>query len=372
MPTMTTKKLTTLKIAKRYHHTVKSRLAIVNYATEHGIKGAARRFGLDRKTVRAWRRRWQAAGIAGLVPRYPPIRARRIADSTVALIEHARRDLEYGAVRTRIWLERVHRIRVAAATIRRICHRRGYPPLRRKPQRRPRQLTLFSRERPGDCVQVDVKEVRVAGTKYFQYTAIDDCTRYRVLRLYPQKNQWTSHTFFATLQTALPFPVRKLQVDNGTEFSLAFALTVQQAGIQLRYIKPRCPEQNGKVERSHRVDEEEFWSRSTFAEFAPAADALLAWERHYNHERFSMALHGLTPAEKLATFTAASSSVPSVTVIQNPSSTLTSAMNRLPIAAPEPNMQAGFITTITETLGPLLDKSIHPPVQVDVRPRTTS
>jgi hypothetical protein len=59
--------------------------------------------------------------------------ARRIADSTVALIELARRDLEFWAVRTRIWLERVHRIRVAAATIRRICQRLGYPPLSRKP-----------------------------------------------------------------------------------------------------------------------------------------------------------------------------------------------------------------------------------------------
>lgn len=177
MPTITTKELTTLKIAKRYHHTVKSRLAIVHYATDHGIKGAARRFGLDRKTIRAWGRRWQAAGLAGLVPRYPPIWARRIAESTVALIEQARRDLIYGVVRTRIGLERVHRIRIVAATIRRICQRLGYPSLRRKPSRRPRQLTLFSRERPGDCVQVDVKEVKVAGTKYFQYTAIDDCTR---------------------------------------------------------------------------------------------------------------------------------------------------------------------------------------------------
>ncbi len=155
MSTITTKELTTLKIPRRYHHTVKSRLAIVHYATDYGIKGAARRFGLDRKTVRAWRRRLQAAGLVGLVPRYSPIRARRIAESTVALIEHARRDLMYGAVRTRIWLERVHRIRVAAATIRRICHRLGYPSLRRKPSRRPRQLTLFSRERPGDCVLVD-------------------------------------------------------------------------------------------------------------------------------------------------------------------------------------------------------------------------
>ena len=335
MSTITTKELTTLKIPRRYHHTVKSRLAIVHYATDFGIKGAARRFGLDRKTVRAWRRRWQAAGLVGLVPRYPPIRARRIAESTVALIEHARRDLMYGAVRTRIWLERVHRIRVAAATIRRICHRLGYPSLRRKPSRRPRQLTLFSRERPGDCVQVDVKEVKVAGAKYFQYTAIDDCTRYRILRLYPRKNHQTSHTFFSTLRAALPFPIRKVQVDNGAEFSLAFALTVQQAGVRLRYIKPRCPEQNGKVERSHRVDNEEFWSRSTFAGFAPAAEAVLAWEHRYNHERFSMALNGLTPAEKLATFMAPSP-LPSGTVLPHPVPASTSTMDPPPIACPEP------------------------------------
>ncbi|MBP8104950.1 MAG: integrase core domain-containing protein [Nitrospira sp.] len=47
----------------------------------------------------------------------------------------------------------------------------------------------------------------------------------------------------------------------GTEFPLA--LTLQEAGIRLRHIQPRRPEQNGKVERSHRIDEEEFWSRST-------------------------------------------------------------------------------------------------------------
>ena len=70
MPMITTKELTTLKIAKRYHHTVKSRLAIVHYATDHGIKGAARRFGLDRKTVRAWRRRWPRRLGSALSP-YP-------------------------------------------------------------------------------------------------------------------------------------------------------------------------------------------------------------------------------------------------------------------------------------------------------------
>jgi transposase InsO family protein len=86
----------------------------------------------------------------------------------------------------------------------------------------------------------------------------------------------------------------------GTEFPLDFALTVQAAGIRHRYITPRRPEQNGKVERSHRIDDEEFWQRHSFGSFDDASLALEAWERRYNHERFSMALRGLTPSEVLA------------------------------------------------------------------------
>jgi transposase InsO family protein len=298
MLTVTAKELETLKIPKQYRPTVKGRLAVLRYASDYGVHAAADRFGLNRNTVRRWRRRWQTQGPLG----YPAHRRRRILESTVQLIEHARRDLEYGAARIRIWLERVHRIRVAASTIQRICRQLGYPPIRRTPKRRPRQLTLFSRERPGDCVQVDVKEVKIAGQRCFQYTALDDCTRYRILRLYPKKDHRTSLQFLSIIRERCPFPIRKVQVDNGTEFSLAFALAVQEAGIRLRYIKPRCPEQNGKVERSHRIDDEEFWSVSAFAAFDPAAAALQAWEQRYNHDRFSMALQGLTPAEKLAGF----------------------------------------------------------------------
>jgi transposase InsO family protein len=106
--------------------------------------------------------------------------------------------------------------------------------------------------------------------------------------------------FFRELREAMPFPIRKLQCDNGTEFPLDFALTVQAAGIRHRYITPRRPEQNGKVERSHRIDDEEFWQRHSFNSFDEAAAALESWERRYNHERFSMALRGHTPDEVLA------------------------------------------------------------------------
>ena len=119
-------------------------------------------------------------------------------------------------------------------------------------------------------MQVDVKYVRIAGRWAFQYTALDDCTRFRVLRLYRHLHRGSSLAFLAELRRAFPFPIRRLQCDNGQEFPFEFALAVEAAGIRHRYIRPRRPQQNGKVERSHRIDHEEFWSRQTFPDFDAA------------------------------------------------------------------------------------------------------
>ena len=186
-------------------------------------------------------------------------------------------------------------------TIQRIFRDLGLPRLRRTPKRVPRQMKLFEKAAPGESVQVDVKFVKIAGRWAFQYTALDDCTRFRVLRLYRRLHQSSSLAFLAELCRAFPFRIRKLQCDNGHEFPFAFALAVQALGIRHRYIRPRRPQQNGKVERSHRIDQEEFWGRHRFADFDAAAVGLRAWEARYNHERFSLALQGRTPAEKLAT-----------------------------------------------------------------------
>ena len=63
-----------------------------------------------------------------------------------------------------------------------------------------------------------------------------------------------------------------------------------------RYIRPRRPQQNGKLERSHRIDHEELWSRQHFADFDAAASVLHAWEATYDYDRFSLVLQGQTPA----------------------------------------------------------------------------
>ena len=92
--------------------------------------------------------------------------------------------------------------------------------LTRTPKRRPRQLRLFSKDTPGESVQVDVKFVRVNRQRYFQYTALDDCSRFRVLRLYRSLNTRTSLAFLDETRRALPFPIRQIQSDHGTEFQI--------------------------------------------------------------------------------------------------------------------------------------------------------
>jgi len=147
-------------------------------------------------------------------------------------------------------------------------------------------MKLFKKAGTGRSIQVDVKYVQIAGRWAFQYTALDDCTRFRVLRLYRRLHHGSSLAFLGELQRAFPFPIKRLQCDHGQEFSFAFVLGVEAAGIRHRYNRPRRPQQNGKVERSHRIDQEEFWGRQRFQDFEAAAAALRGWEDRYNYKRF--------------------------------------------------------------------------------------
>jgi transposase-like protein len=132
---------------------VKQRVAIVEYAGEYGVKPASRRFGLERKTIRRWRDRWRAEGLAGLVPRYLAHRPSRLSPELVALIEHARRVLEYGAPRDRVWLRRVHKRTVPLAAVQRTFARPGPAPASGEANAaRGRASSLSSRSPPRDPV----------------------------------------------------------------------------------------------------------------------------------------------------------------------------------------------------------------------------
>ena len=166
-------------------------------------------------------------------------------------------------------------------------------------------LETLQKQQPGHAVQVDVKFITLiggAGKRFYQFTAIDDCTRLRVLRVYPRCNQKTAIQFLDYLLAKLPFQVEVIQTDNGAEFQSQIHYHVLDRGIRHVYIEPATPRLNGKVERSHRIDNEEFHRMLDGVVIDNARlfnDKLQEWEDFYNFNRPHGGLDGQTPNERL-------------------------------------------------------------------------
>ena len=129
----------------------------------------------------------------------------------------------------------------------------------------------------------------------FQYTAIDDATRVRALKIYTRHNQENAIKFIDYTIEKFPFRIHTIRTDRGHEFQAQFHWHGEDRGIRHVYIKPRSPELNGKVERSHRSDQEEFYQLLTYKDDVDLSKKLQEWERFYNYDRPHGAFQGKRP-----------------------------------------------------------------------------
>ena len=151
-------------------------------------------------------------------------------------------------------------------------------------------------------MQLDVKFVPRVGRarqRFYQFTAIDEATRFRVLRVYDHNNTKTAMEFLNEVRQLFPFVIRKIQTDNDSSFGPQFTWHLSDLSISHRHIPPGCPEVNGKVERSHKTDAEEFYRDRKFHNRRDLARKLKRWETEYNERRPHLALEGKTPAERV-------------------------------------------------------------------------
>lgn len=161
-------------------------------------------------------------------------------------------------------LKRYHDVEVSNSGVWRIPKRLDLNrlPAAQRYKRHDRKWRRYEKPMPGHAVQVDVKFIAPLAAssrkRYYQFTAIDDCTRLRVLRIYDRLNQKTAIQV-ADFLDKFPFQVEVIQTDNGSEFRTAFHWHLADRGIRHVCIKPSTPRLNGKVERSHRMDGQEFY-----------------------------------------------------------------------------------------------------------------
>jgi transposase InsO family protein len=263
---------------------VKMRLGWVQFYQKTGnFSLTSRRCGISRPTLRKWVSRYQELGLEGLhersrrPKRCPPDKLN--AQNRLWIGQLRQRRL--GSRRMQSELLRLHQVSLSTSTIHKILKLEGYALL--KSTRRPRKgYKRYQKEIPGERVQMDVCKI---GPKVYQFTAIDDCTRLKVVRLYPNKESNSTLLFLDEVLREFPFPVQRFQTDRGKEFMAhAVQRRLMALHIKFRPTKPRSPHLNGKVERTQLTDLEEFYSQVDL-KTPDLVEQLQQWQEYYNRER---------------------------------------------------------------------------------------
>jgi transposase InsO family protein len=113
-------------------------------------------------------------------------------------------------------------------------------------------------------------------SRYYQITAIDEYSRKRYMEIVEENSTYTTSNFLLRLEEGLGFKVETVQTDNGLEFvhdpdrtnkKSRFEEYLEKLNIKHKRIRPYSPWQNGIVERSHRIDNELFYSRRRFKSY---------------------------------------------------------------------------------------------------------
>jgi transposase InsO family protein len=278
----------------------RTRLAWVKLYEEVGDAGVVcRRCGISRPTLRKWRRRYQAEGEIGLQdrsrrPHHSP--NRKVFAPEETLILTLRRQRRLGVKRLRIELLREYGLKLALDTVHKGLTRNGERYLKPRPLRRKR-TRRYSRPVPGDRVQLDVCKVAPG---VYQYTAIDDCSRFQVLGLFPRRTAANTLAFLEQVLDEMPFAIQRMQTDRGQEF-FAYKVQEQLQAWHIKFrppIRPRSPHLNGKVERAQRTALEEFWATADL-KGSGLTDELAEWQTFYNWQRPHSALGGKAPIDRV-------------------------------------------------------------------------
>jgi putative transposase len=275
-------------------------------------------FGISRQTFYRWKRRFDRHDLTTLEERsHRPHKVRKptwtaeIAERVLSLRKQYPR---WGKDKLVVLLERERRS-VSTSMVGRILadlKKRGAlhePPqpavlrqARRKLRNRPwaiRKPKHWRIEQPGDLVEIDTKEIRMRGGVLLKhFSARDVVSRWDVVEVHRRATSLAAARFLDALLDRLPFPVKALQVDGGSEFAAEFEEACQQKELPLFVLPPKSPKLNGHVERSNRTHNEEFYEVQAESDQPLVLNRqLLRWEKVYNCVRPHQSLAYLTPLQ---------------------------------------------------------------------------
>ncbi len=280
--------------------TMQFRQSLLKYAEKHGVTKAAIKYNVNRQYVYRWKRRHNG-DIHSLANRLhrPHHHPNQHADAELRQITSFRRRDPHTRLVV-LWVKlRRNGYKHSITGLYRVLRRQGQIPAKLPNPKyipKPYEQMHF----PGKRVQIDVKFVpesciigNAKGEKFYQYTAIDEFSRWRYLEAFQEHSSYSSAVFLEHLVKATPFKILCIQTDNGSEFTKKFVSDKarphlferksEELGIRHKLIRPFTPRHNGKVERSHRKDNEYFYASHKFYSFSDFQKQLVVHSRKYNH-----------------------------------------------------------------------------------------
>lgn len=302
-----------------------ARLRLIKDAQTMSVVEACRKHGCSRTCYYKWRKRYDGS-VESLRDRSrrPHSHPNQLTAQEHALIDRVARAKSYtdkhgrkrtpGLYRLHWLLRTFHGFARSVHGLYKALKRLGfYAPAKR---RRRRKYKRYERPRPGANVQIDLKYLDpIRGRREYQYSAIDEHSRLLYARIYDEISVHNTKRF---LRDALDFfekhqvRVEQVQTDHGTEFTYAMFPEVhkghpfeQELALQeiARKLTPiGQPHLQGKVERLHRIVDDEFHDRRWFRSSQQRRRAFAAWVTYYNHQRPHGSLNWRTPIEQLQHF----------------------------------------------------------------------
>ncbi len=281
---------------------------------------ASRKLGVARSTLYRWQKRLKERNLRGLEDASRRPKRLRMVSWSPELIETVLELREqyprWGKEKLWVLLGRED-WQISASTVGRILgylKQRGLlhdPPKTvsvglKRAKKRPyalRKPKNYAVEQPGDLVQIDTLDVHLMpGVHFKHFTARDMVSRWDVLQACSRATANNARSFLETVKQRLPFPLKAVQVDGGSEFMAEFEQACQEKGIRLFVLPPRSPKLNGCVERAQRTHTEEFYQVYADDWEMPVMNQVLQeWERIYNEVRPHHSLDNQTPKEYIQT-----------------------------------------------------------------------
>lgn len=300
---------------------MKYRYSLMKYCEKYGVSRASRKYNKSRSYIYFWKKRFDGTMESlACESRRPHHHPNQHTEEELTLIRNMhRRNPRIGVVE--LWARlRKRGYSRCVESLWRVLRREGLA-AKEKPRKKYKPKPYEQMQYPGQRIQIDVKVVPRSciadpQLKLYQYTAIDEYSRYRILGAYPEQSTYSSADFLRKVVAAFArkgVKVECVQTDNGLEFTNRFASgrndrqtlfekTAAELGVHHKLIRPYTPRHNGKVERSHREDQKRFYAVRRFFSLADFGGQLAAHQSASN-SRPMRPLRWASPRERLDSFT---------------------------------------------------------------------